>query len=92
MIKKFSYFYLYVSFLHDKVHDKTAHLQYVSTADQRADILTKVIDGALFYKHLAHLVMDIISYLSEGFEGRISFCHIFTWHLSIYNYLLESQL
>ena len=29
-------------------------------ANQRADLLTKVIDGALFYKHLSYLVKDII--------------------------------
>ena len=39
--------------IRDKVQYKTVHKPYVTTAKQRADMLTKVIDGALFHKHVS---------------------------------------
>ena len=46
--------------IRDKILDKTVYLQYVATSDQRADVLTKVVDGVLFHKHLPFLVVDIV--------------------------------
>ena len=41
--------------IRDKVQNKMAHMQYVTAA-----LLTKVIDGVLFHKHLTYLVVDIV--------------------------------
>jgi hypothetical protein len=32
---------------------------HASTADQRADILTKVVDSSVFHRHVASLMSDV---------------------------------
>ena len=57
-------------------------MQYVTTAKQHADMLTKVIDGALFHKSLPYLFcrgycdMECLRVLTVEIHSVI-----FTWHL-----------
>ena len=45
----------------NKVNDKTIVLdQVVVTTDQRADLLTKAVDGSTFHRHVDHMVVEII--------------------------------
>lgn len=45
--------------LRDKITDGTIAMAHVSTTDQRADILTKVVDGSVFHRHVASLMRDV---------------------------------
>jgi hypothetical protein len=45
--------------LRDKVADKTISLVYVASEDQRADFLTKVLDGTTFHRHVDKLMVTI---------------------------------
>ena len=47
--------------LREKVADKTISLIYVASVDQRADILTKVLDGATFHRHVDRLMVIVDS-------------------------------
>ena len=46
--------------LRSKIQDKTVFPQYLSTSRQLADMLTKVIDGAVFHTHLSDLMVDVV--------------------------------
>ena len=41
------------------IQDASVYLQYIKTDDQRADILTKVLTGILFFKHVSKLLVDL---------------------------------
>jgi hypothetical protein len=46
--------------LRDKIADgQLLAMVHVSTTDQRADILTKVVDSSVFIKHVASLNSDV---------------------------------
>ena len=45
--------------LRDKVADGTIAMLHVPTTDQRADIMTKVVDSAVFHKHVDSLMSDV---------------------------------
>jgi hypothetical protein len=42
-----------------RIADGTIAMVHVSTTDQRADILTKVVDSAVFHRHVASLMSDV---------------------------------
>jgi hypothetical protein len=45
--------------LRDKITDGIIAMVHVSTTDQRADILTKVVDSSVFHRHVASLMSDV---------------------------------
>jgi hypothetical protein len=47
--------------LRDKIADVTITMVhvYISTTDQRADILTRVVDSSVFHRHVASLMSDM---------------------------------
>ena len=47
--------------LRDKVIDGTVDLLQVDTEDQRADVLTKVVDGSTFNYHIDYLMVWVSS-------------------------------
>ena len=49
--------------IRDKINDKTIVLDQVDTTDQRADVLTKAVDGSTFHRHVDHMMVEIIEWL-----------------------------
>jgi hypothetical protein len=45
--------------LREKVEEKAVRLEYISTEEQRADIMTKALTGQVFHRHMTQLMSAI---------------------------------